>query len=123
MCVKGFREFAESNASAPAVQLHSIRMCLAVIAYRMWNFGVMDVSRAFLRSGPLERESYVQLPLGAEKGNFAWEILKPLYGLSTACEYWYKTIRNFLANEFGGNVTSLDKSAFGRNKTLATDMD
>ena len=42
-CVKGRQEFAEPNASAPTVQLQSIRMCLAVIAYRKWNFRVMDV--------------------------------------------------------------------------------
>ena len=49
-CVKGFRDFAEPNASAPTVQLQIIRLCLAVIAYRKWNFRVMDVSRAFSMS-------------------------------------------------------------------------
>ena len=60
--VKWFREFAGSNASAPTVQLQSIRMWIAVIAYRKWGFRVMDVSRAFLRSGHLGRDAYVQLP-------------------------------------------------------------
>ena len=50
---KGFQEFAEPNASAPTVQLQSIREALAVIAYRRWNFRAMDVSRAFCGSGPL----------------------------------------------------------------------
>ena len=44
--------------------------------------------------------------------NLAWELLKPLYGLSTACKDWYRTIRNFLTDECGGRVTSLDKSVF-----------
>ena len=77
-CVKGFREFAEPNASAPTVQLQSIRMCVAVISYRKWNFRVIDVSRAFLRSEPLEREAYVQLHRWAEKNNVARKLLKPL---------------------------------------------
>ena len=42
----------------------------------------------------------------------ACELLKPLYGLSTACKDWYRTIRNFLTDECGGKVTSLDKSVF-----------
>ena len=65
----------------------------------------MDVSRAFLRSGPLERETYAQFPKWAEDDKVAWKLLKPLYGLSTACKDWYKTIRKFLAEECGGRLT------------------
>ena len=73
----------------------------------------MGVSSAFLMSGHLERDAYAKLPRVAEEGNVAREILKTLYGLSTACKDWYKTIRNFLASECGGGGdTSLDKSVF-----------
>ena len=54
-----------NNAAAPAVQLQSIRIALAVIAYRRWNFRAVGVSRAFLRSKPLVRNTYVKLPDGA----------------------------------------------------------
>ena len=64
---------------------------------------------AFLRSEPLGRDTYVKLPEGVEEGNAAWELLKPLYGLSTACKGWYKTIRNFLIDECGGKIASLGK--------------
>ena len=47
--VKGFQELVEDSASAPAVKLQSVRIALTVIAYRKWNFRVMDFSRAFLR--------------------------------------------------------------------------
>ena len=33
-----------------------------------------------------------------------------MYALSTSCKDWYKTIRNLLSVECGGEVTSLDKS-------------
>ena len=72
----------------------------------------MDVSRAFLRSEPLKRETYVQLPKGVEDDRVAWELSKPLYGLSTECKDWYKTIRNFLSEECRAEVTSLGKSVF-----------
>ena len=70
----------------------------------------MGVSREILRSAPSRRDTYVQLPKGVDQDNVAWELLKPLYGLSTACKDWYKTIRNFLSKECGCNVASLDKS-------------
>ena len=41
---EGFQELAVPNASAPTAQIQIIRMCLAVIAYRKWDFRVMDVS-------------------------------------------------------------------------------
>ena len=69
-----------------------------------------------MRSGPLRRDTYVKLPEGVEKGNIARKLLKPLYGMSTACKDWYGAIRNFLANECGGEVTSLDKSVFFRTR-------
>ena len=71
-CVKGFREFVESNAPAPTVQLQSVRLCLAVIAHRKWDFRATDVSMGFLRSEPLQRDTYVQLPKGVEDDNVAW---------------------------------------------------
>ena len=97
--VKCLQEFTEPNASAPKVQLQIIRLCLAVIAFRKWDFGVMDVSRAFLRPGPLKRETYVQLPKGVEDDRVSWKLSKPLYGLSTSCKDWYKAIRDFLSEE------------------------
>ena len=69
---EGFHELVESNASAPTVQLQSIRIASAVIAYRKWNFSAMDVSRAFLRSKPLERNTYAKLPDGVGQENVAW---------------------------------------------------
>ena len=67
--VKWFQEFVEANASSQTAQLQSLRMCLAVIAYRMWNFRSVDGSRAFVRSGPLERDAYSQLPRWVGKDN------------------------------------------------------
>ena len=97
-CAKGYRDFAESDASAPSVQLRIIRLRLAVISYRKWDFSAMDASRALLRSEPLERDTYVKLPQVLGKDNISQKLLEPLYCLSTAREDWYKTIRNFLAN-------------------------
>ena len=49
--VKGFQEFAETNASPPTVQLQRIRAVLALIANRRWNFRAVDVSISFFEVG------------------------------------------------------------------------
>ena len=74
----------------------------------------MGISRSFPISDPLKRDAYVKLPDGVENGNAARKLLKPLYGLSTACEDWCGTIRYFLAKECAADVTSLYKSVFFR---------
>ena len=51
--MEGFQEDICTNASAPTAQLQNLRVFLAVIAYRMWGFRVMGVSRSFLKSKPL----------------------------------------------------------------------
>ena len=63
-------------------------------------------------SGPLKRDAYVKLPNVVEKDNVAWKPLKLLYGLSTAGKDWCETMRDFLENERGGEVTTVDKSVF-----------
>ena len=65
--VKCSQESAETNASAPTVQLQSIRAVLGVIAYTKWNFREADVSRGFLRFGHLKRGTYAGLPNGADR--------------------------------------------------------
>ena len=89
------------NASAPTVQLQIVRVVLGVIAYRKLNFRVSDVSRPFLRSVRLKRDTGVKLPVLGGKGNSDWDLLKPLYGVSTECKYRYEAIRDFLPKECG----------------------
>ena len=100
--VKGFREFSETNSSEPSVQLQIICLFLAVIGRRKWGFRATVVSGAFPMSVPLKRDAYSELPDGVEYNNVAWKLLKPLYGMGTACKDWCETIRDFLANVCGG---------------------
>ena len=56
----------------------------------------MGVSKNFLRPKPLKRDAYAKLQDGADQGNAACGLLKPLYGLNTPCKDWYRDIRNLL---------------------------
>ena len=89
-CVKGRRDFAGPTESPPTVQLQSLRLWIAVIAYRKWDFRVTGAPMAFLRSEPLKRDTYPQLPKVADGDTVGCELSKPMYGLSTTCKDWYK---------------------------------
>ena len=69
------------------------------------HFGVVTFKTRRLREAPQRRG-------GVANSNIARKLLKPLYGLSTACKDWYKTIRDFLAKECGPDVTSVNESVF-----------
>ena len=58
----------------------------------------------------IERDTYTHPPKGVGEDNAAWELLKPLYGLSTSRKDRYGAIRKLLSWDFGGRVTSLNKS-------------
>ena len=47
------------DSSAPPAQLPSLRLFLASIAYRGWNFRVTDVSISFLGENTLGRDIFV----------------------------------------------------------------
>ena len=92
---------------------------LDVIAYRKCNFREMEVPGAFLRSGHLIRNTYARRPDGAETDNVACDLSKPLYGMSTACKDWCRTIRDFLSEVcvcVWGLLRWVNRYSFGLNK-------
>ena len=56
---KRAQEDVGKNPSTPTIQLQSLRSCLAVIAYRNWNFRDLDVSMVTLKSESQEEETYI----------------------------------------------------------------
>ena len=108
------QEFANKNTSTPTIQLQSLMICLAAIAYRRRNFRTMDVSRASFKLKPLVTETYIQLPQEIEKGNVSRKLTEPVSGLGETGSERGQTVRNFLTNGCGGRSTSFDKSVFPR---------
>ena len=54
LAVKSPQWGAGADSSAHTSQLRSVVVLLSIIAYRIWNFGVMDVSMSFLKYRHLE---------------------------------------------------------------------
>ena len=63
--------------------------------------------RAFLKSKPLGRNIYEAPPLFEAGNPGAWRnLLKPQYGLETACREWYEALKCYLAGKLGrGGLT------------------
>ena len=85
------------NSAPHTAQLQSLNVLVFAIAYRRWNFRVMDFAREFPKSKPLERFIYAKHPSFAVwNTDNRWKLVKPLSGLPTACSEWYHTPKDFL---------------------------
>ena len=81
---KGLWEFFGTSAIVHTTQLQRAISVLTIISYRRWNFRVMDVARAFLKSAHLGIVIYAKTPYFSEcKDVETREVSKPLYGLRT----------------------------------------
>ena len=77
----------------------------------MWNFRVMEVPRAFIKSKPLERNLYATTPLFLGAGpDTRRGILKSLYGLESACRECCETLKTPYA--YRGEAALLEKLVF-----------
>lgn len=88
-----------------------ITFLAAVLKFRVWS---QDVTQAYLQAEDnLRRLVYVKptKQFGLQDGQLL-QLLKPLYGLSDAGDYWDATMSNHLQKELGMQQASLDISLF-----------
>ena len=101
---------------SPVARLEAIRIFLAYDVHVKFKVYQKNVQSAFL-NGELEKEVYVQKPLGFEDPDFpdfVCRLFKALYGLNQALRTWYDTLSQFLIeNHFTRGTT--DKIHFHRN--------
>ncbi|KAD6453846.1 hypothetical protein E3N88_08552 [Mikania micrantha] len=82
---------------APVARFETIRVVIAIAAYRGWELHQLDVKTAFL-NGELNEEIYVQQPEGfTERGReeLVYRLRKALYGLKQAPRAWYSKIDDY----------------------------
>ena len=112
LCVQGYPEEMKEDTQSPTAQIETTRAICAIIPIRGWNFGVIDVSRAYLQSHDLEREVWVIPPSGTDDPEkVCWKAKKPLYGLSDSTKNWAKTLIDF-AVKTGAVQSVSDPSLF-----------
>ena len=93
--------------NSPTIRASSLRIILNTAAIRGLTIWLEDVTQAFVQAFDLNRPVYLIAP--KEFGLAEDEVLlliKPLYGLSDAGDYWYLTLRVYLRDEL--SLTNID---------------
>ncbi|GAA5888983.1 hypothetical protein JCM16303_005277, partial [Sporobolomyces ruberrimus] len=90
-------DYDETHSST--VQLTTVRLVFALLAaHPSWSWGQFDISNAYLL-GKLDREIYIQQPLGfidKNRPKSVRRLCKALYGLKQGGREWQKVLRGAL---------------------------
>lgn len=86
---------------APVVRMDTVRIFLALAAYKKWTVFQLDVKSAFL-NGFLEEDVYIAQPRGFEipgKETMVYKLIKALYGLKQAPKAWYERLDTWMQSQ------------------------
>ena len=124
---QGHRDKEKSLLIHPTstIRQRSIRLIIAIATIYSFTVWTQDISQAYLQSkDKLSRKVYIrpgpEFNLSKEQ---LLELLKPLYGLSDAGDYWDVTIVDFTKNDLHMTSTSLDPSFFYRRNETTSELD
>jgi hypothetical protein len=112
------REKPELVHVSTTVKHSSIRMLMAVASIFGLDVWSSDVHQTYLQAAtPLLRDLYVKPPQESIhlRQNELLKLLKPLYGLSDAGDYWSQTLSSFLTQQLRLKQATGDFSLFFRH--------
>lgn len=82
------------------VQFDIFRLLLSLATMLDFRLGCVDVTAAYLQSGPISRELFVRPPREYQtKRGVVWKLIKLSYGISEAGRQWAKTIESWLLHD------------------------
>jgi hypothetical protein len=88
----------------------TLRVMLAVAAYRQWKVHQIDIKTAFLH-GDIDTEVYMEQPEGfSDDPNMVCKLDKCLYGLKQAPRAWYLKLTQYLSDELQFAPSEMDSS-------------
>lgn len=100
-------------------QFNIIRLMLTMTTFFTMRMGVVDISGAYMQSGPIKREIYVRPPReweGTQRGK-VWKLLKLPYGVPEAGRQWATVIEDWLTNDMNmGTVSGFSQLFLKRRK-------
>jgi len=97
------------RSDSPCAGRDSLKVTLAISATKGWDIKLVDVKNAFLQSHELlpKERIHVYPPKDLRQPGICWELLRPVYGDTSASRRWWITLSGFL-QELGGTVSKLD---------------
>jgi hypothetical protein len=102
LVAKGFQQvhgIDYDETFTPVAKMDSIRLALAIVAAKGWEFLQMDVKNAFIHSEFYE-EIYIEQPQGFMQDSFLFcRLKKSLYGLKRASRAWYAKMDSYFFSQ------------------------
>ncbi len=87
----------EIRSDSSTAQLPIMRTFLSMAALHKLRIGTLEISKAYLQAGYLQRDIYMRPPTGFKsKPGEIWKILKPAYGLVESGRLWQTTIEPWM---------------------------
>ena len=111
-----YRDYYDTYA--PTAKYKSFTILLHLAAANDWTIKHLDVENAFAES-PLDELVYMWLPKTATSPPVKVRLLKSLYGLKQAAEYWYRNLSSTIV-QLGYRPTMHDKCVFVKNDPVTT---
>lgn len=103
--------------NSPTIRPISLRLLLSTAAIKRFKLWATDIIQAFIQSFNLKRNVYIIPP--EEFGlpdDEVFQLIKPLYGLCDAGDYWYITLRVFIRDFLGIDNLESDLSLYAQFK-------
>ena len=112
LVARGYEETTDIDKDSPTVVKSTMRILLAIAAYRKWPVKTTDIKSAFLQGKDIERDVYVVPPKEAQSGPWkVWKLRKSLYGLNDAARQFYNCVEEEL-KKLGVIRSNIDPALF-----------
>lgn len=87
-------------------QFDVIRLMLTLVTFMSLRLGLVDISGAYMQSGPIRRQIYVRSPRAWEHTarGMIWELLKLPYGIMEAGRQWATVMEAWQTQDMGMNI-------------------
>lgn len=102
LCPHGNRDKMKNNIrkDSATAQFDVIRLFCSIATILNFRLGFLDIQKAYLQSGPIQREIFVRPPreCGADRGT-VWKLMKLPYGITDVGRQWAKVFESWLIKE------------------------
>lgn len=103
LCPHGNRDIMKDDIrkDSATAQFDVIRLMLTITTFLPMRIGVVDISGAYMQSGPIKRDIYVRPPREWEQTTRGriWKLLKLPYGVTEAGRQWATVIEDWLTTD------------------------